>query len=56
VITLTGQDGRTVLTLRAWPLGASETERQAYLAGFKSMDGGFNASFDVLGDYLKRIR
>jgi uncharacterized protein YndB with AHSA1/START domain len=56
VITLAEQDSRTTLTLRAWPLGASEAERQAYLAGFKSMDGGFNASFDVLDDYLERIR
>ena len=56
VITLAQHDSRTALTLRAWPLGASEAERQAYLAGFKSMDGGFNASFDVLDDYLERIR
>jgi uncharacterized protein YndB with AHSA1/START domain len=56
VITLTRHDNRTALTLRAWPLGASEAERQAYVAGFKSMDGGFNASFDVLDDYLERIR
>jgi uncharacterized protein YndB with AHSA1/START domain len=55
VITLAERGGGTVLTLRAWPLGANEAERQAYIAGFKSMDGGFNASFDQLADCLARM-
>lgn len=55
VITLVEQGGRTVLTLRGWPLDASEAERRAYTEGFKSMDGGFNASFDELAAYLPRM-
>jgi len=55
VITLAERDGGTLLTLRGWPLDASEAERKAYRDGFRSMEGGFNASFDVLADYLRRI-
>lgn len=55
VVTLAEKEGGTELTLRGWPLDATEAEREAYLQGFKSMDGGFNATFDQLAAYLPRI-
>lgn len=55
VVTLEARGGRTVLTLRAWPLGATEAERWAFTEGFKSMDGGFNATYDQLVAYLGQM-
>ena len=55
VVTLEARGAVTVLTLRAWPLGATETERRAFTDGFKSMDGGFNATYDQLVAYLGQM-
>jgi uncharacterized protein YndB with AHSA1/START domain len=52
IVTLDERDGKTALTLRSWPLDATEAERQAFTGGYKSMDGGFNATYDQLVDYL----
>ena len=55
VVTLEARGGKTVLTLRAWPLDATEAERHAFTEGFKSMDGGFNATYDQLVAYLGQL-
>ena len=53
-MTFTGRGGKTTVTLRATPHGATEEE----IAAFKSMHGGlekgYGGTFDQLADVLAR--
>jgi len=53
VVTFAEQDGKTTLTLRAWPINATEEERRTYADGFKSLEAGFKGTLDQLDGYLK---
>lgn len=53
-MTLTGQDGKTTLTLRSTPFNASELEQKTFRDGHLSMTQGFGATFDQLDAYLAR--
>jgi uncharacterized protein YndB with AHSA1/START domain len=53
VLTLEESGGRTTLTLRGGPLGASEAELARYRSHHESMNGGFNATYDQLAAYLQ---
>ncbi len=55
-LTLAEQGGRTVLTLRAVPEGASEAERDTFAAAHKSVQKGFAGTFDQLAEYLALAR
>lgn len=52
-ITLTEQDGRTLLSLRSRPLDATEAERERFRAGHPSMRMGFGGTLDQLAAFLK---
>lgn len=55
VLTLTEQDGKTILQLSSAPLNASEREQEAYTEGFKSMQQGFAGTFEQLEAYLLEL-
>lgn len=52
VLTLTESDGRTTLALRGSPLNATPAEKKRYAAMKPSMNGGFNATYNHLEQYL----
>lgn len=56
VITFAEQDGRTTVTLRGGPVGATEGERARYRSHYDSMRGGFGATYDQLGEFLAGAR
>lgn len=51
-VTFTESNGKTTMALRADPINANDTERQTFLDGHKSMQGGFKGTFDQLEEYL----
>lgn len=53
-LTLTENEGRTKLTLRGYPTGATEAERKTFEEAFKSMEQGFGGTFDQLAGYLRK--
>jgi len=53
-VTLTENDGKTILTLRAIAYAATEEERATFKAGRSSMQQGFGGTMDQLADYLAR--
>lgn len=55
-LTFTESNGRTTLSLRGHPLNATEEERKTYLGMFGSMQQGFGGTFDVLAEYLAKLR
>ena len=55
-LILTGQQGKTLLTITAVPFHASDEEVLVFAGGIKGMKMGFGASFQVLADYLARPR
>ncbi len=55
VLTLTEQNGKTTLTLRGWPINATEEEIKTYISGFSSMNKGFTGTFNQLEKYLSKF-
>jgi len=53
-LTLSKQEGKTMLTLRGGPINATEEERKTFEAGFESMKQGFSGTFDQLAEYLAK--
>ncbi len=51
-LTLEERDGKTVVTLRGYPLNASEIELQTFKAMHQSMRMGFGGTFDQLDAYI----
>ncbi|WP_407539312.1 SRPBCC domain-containing protein [Deinococcus radiomollis] len=51
-VTFTEQEGKTLLTLTATPIGASEPERQAFAEALDGMDQGWGVTFAQLETYL----
>jgi uncharacterized protein YndB with AHSA1/START domain len=51
-VTFAEQAGRTTLTVRGWPVNATEEERKAYDASHKLLEQGFSGTLDQLADYL----
>jgi uncharacterized protein YndB with AHSA1/START domain len=54
--TLTEEGGKTVLTMLAQPINATELERANFLAGHESMQGGFGGMYDVYEEYLAMLQ
>jgi uncharacterized protein YndB with AHSA1/START domain len=52
VITFEEQDGRTLLTLRAFPLNGNEVENEKFRGMFGSMQQGYGGTLDQLEKYL----
>ena len=52
-MTLTEQDGKTTITLRGGPTGATQAEIDLFHANHPSMRQGFGATFDQLDAYLR---
>lgn len=56
VLTFEERDGKTTVTLRGGPIGATPEERAQFVNERPGMDKGFGASFDQLDVYLSSIR
>ena len=56
VFTFAEQDGKTLFTLKWSPYNATDTERQTFEAGRKSMQGGWTGTLDQLTEYLSKIQ
>ena len=54
ILTLTEQDGKTILNLRGGPINANAEEQQIFNNMHESMQQGFGATFDQLNDYLAK--
>lgn len=54
-LTLEEIDGKTTLTLRGYPVNASEVEIKAFEAGHESMKQGFSGTFGQLEEYLAKV-
>ncbi|EPG72601.1 hypothetical protein LEP1GSC058_0894 [Leptospira fainei serovar Hurstbridge str. BUT 6] len=54
VLTLTEQEGKTVVTIKAGPINATEEEINAFLGGYESMRKGFAGIFDQLAVHLAK--
>jgi uncharacterized protein YndB with AHSA1/START domain len=52
ILTLTEEDGKTVLTLKGGPLNATEEERAAFEEMRPMVQQGFGGTFDQLEGYL----
>jgi uncharacterized protein YndB with AHSA1/START domain len=52
ILTLTEEDGKTVLTLQGGPLNATEEERAAFEEMRPMVQQGFGGTFDQLEGYL----
>lgn len=55
-VTFEDRNGKTLLTLRAVPYNATAEERQTFIEGHASMNGGFAATFDALAAYLAEAK
>lgn len=53
-LTLTEEDGKTVLNLEGYPINASEEEIKAYEEMMSNMQGGFKGTFDQLEELLSK--
>ncbi|WAS93524.1 SRPBCC family protein [Nannocystis punicea] len=51
-LTLTEQGGKTTVNLRGVPHNATPAQRATFLAGHKSLDGGYSSSLDQLALHL----
>ena len=54
-LTLTEQEGKTLLTLRGQAYNATAEEQETYRQGHASMQQGFSGTFDQLEAYLARL-
>jgi uncharacterized protein YndB with AHSA1/START domain len=54
ILTLDELDGKTILTMRSYPLNATEAEVATYEAMHASMQEGFAGTLDQLAEYLAR--
>lgn len=52
-LALTEKDGKTKLTLRSWPINATDEERKIFEDNFDSMNQGFGGTFDQLEELLR---
>jgi uncharacterized protein YndB with AHSA1/START domain len=55
IMTLTEKNGETTLTLRGYPINASEAGLKAFREGHASMNQGFGGTFDQLQEYLGKM-
>lgn len=49
------ENGKTVVTITAYPINATEAEAQIYRSGFSSMQQGFGGTYDKLDAYLASL-
>jgi uncharacterized protein YndB with AHSA1/START domain len=54
ILTLDELNGKTILTMRSYPLNATEAEVASYEAMHGSMQKGFAGTLDQLAEYLAR--
>lgn len=52
-VILTEQDVKTKLTLRSWPVNATDEELKTFEDNFDSMNQGFRGTFDQLEEHLR---
>ncbi|MGF1609822.1 MAG: SRPBCC domain-containing protein [Kiloniellales bacterium] len=55
-VTFVEQGGKTTVALTVRAINATAEERATFEDGFKSMEGGFGATFDQLAKYLAQSR
>ncbi len=56
ILTLTEENGKTLLTLRGYPINATEEERKTFESDFASIQQGFKGTFEQLDEYLSTIK
>lgn len=54
-ITFSEVNGKTLLTLRVYPINASEEESATFESNFTSVQQGFKGTFEQLDEYLSNI-
>ncbi|WP_246320470.1 SRPBCC family protein [Paenibacillus qinlingensis] len=54
-LTMTEEDGHTIITMKGGPINATEEEIQFYASMKGSMEQGFGGTFKQLDDYLANI-
>jgi uncharacterized protein YndB with AHSA1/START domain len=52
IVTLEEQAGKTTVTMRGFPINATEVERKMFEAGFESMREGWTGTLDQLADFF----
>lgn len=52
-VTLSEHGKKTKLTLRSWPVSATDEERKTFVDNFDSMNQGFGGTFDQLDLHLR---
>jgi uncharacterized protein YndB with AHSA1/START domain len=55
-LTLTEENGRTIVRLTGGPVDATEDERAFFESFFASMEQGFGGTFDQLAEHLRSTR
>jgi len=55
IMSLDEKDGKTMLTLKGWPIHETEEERATFEGGFESMNQGFKGTYDQLEQYLNTL-
>jgi uncharacterized protein YndB with AHSA1/START domain len=55
IITLTEENGKTLLTLSGGPINATEEETTMYISAYEGMRQGFKGTYDQLDAYLAGI-
>lgn len=55
-LTLKERNGKTILTLRGFPLNAAEEERDTFRNARDGMKNAFSASWDQLAEHLKSMK
>lgn len=56
MLTLEERGGKTLLTMKARPVNASEEEHAKFKSWHASMRGGFGATFEELENYLAQVK
>lgn len=54
-VTLTENNGKTILRLQGYPVNASKEQEAVYVSMFASMQQGFGGTFDKLEKYLSSV-
>ncbi len=55
IMRLEEKDGKTVMSLRGWPIHESDEERATFEAEFSGMNKGFAGTYDQLDSYLATL-
>lgn len=55
ILTFSEQDGKTIITLKGYPINATDEEVNTFVEGSSSIKQGFAGTFDQLEEYLSKM-